>query len=151
MSSLLTSRGLFMDRDDLELVVIEFSERVRQDPGLRPALNRLIGNHWAMAEEAALRFLGNSLFGDGITNIEADLLALVTRLLTDTDVERLEEILLDCALLCLPLHSAARVSAVAEEFGRALKAIIALEGVARQRLLLRTHALLASGALLNGL
>jgi hypothetical protein len=150
MSSLL-SQVFFVDREDLEAVVLEFSERVRRDAGLRPALDRLVGNRWGEAEQTALGFLGDGVFGDKTTEVDIDVLALATSLFDATDVWRVEEILLDCALVCLPLHSAARISAVAEEFGRALRAIMALDGGARQRLLVRTRASLASGALLSTL
>lgn len=147
MSFLLSGPVLFFEQEELDVLVLEFSDRIRRDRELAPVLSQLIGNGWAAAEAATVSFLTCSLFSDGRPKLDEDILERAGDLLRMEDVERILDVLLESALKCLPLQSAALVSEVCEDLGAALKAIIELEGPARRKLLLDTHAKLSAGAL----
>jgi hypothetical protein len=55
-------------------------------------------------------------------------------LLDGDAIDLLADILLDCALAALPLHSAAVVPEISEQLVRMLKGVVSEDGVARQRL-----------------
>lgn len=150
MSFLLSGPVLFLEDGDLAALMIEFSDRVRRDPLVRPSLDRLIGNRWADAETAATTFFHAALFADRCPDVDANWLARAARELSPEDVDRLADQLLDCTLAAFPLHSAAIVCEIATEFVRLFRAIMVVDGVDRQRRLLDLHRRLASGALLSG-
>lgn len=141
--------SVFFDDADIDALVAAFSERIRGNAGLRPAMDRLIGNRWEDAEKAAGTFLRATLFLEGRPDIDGDWLVRVLRLLDASDIDQLADILLDCALVALPLHSAAVVAEVGEELARLLKGVVAHDGVARQRLLLKARSRLSAGALMS--
>ncbi len=143
--------SVFFDDADIDALVAAFSERIRGNAGLRPAMDRLIGNRWEDAEKAAGAFLRATLFLDSRPDIDGDWLVQVLRLLDASDIDQLSDILLDCALVALPLHSAAVVAEVGEELARLLKGVVAHDGVARQRLLLKARSRLSAGALMSRL
>ncbi len=143
--------SVFFDDADIDALVAAFSERIRGNAGLRPAMDRLIGNRWEDAEKAAAAFLRATLFLDSRPDIDGDWLVQMLRLLDASDIDQLSDILLDCALVALPLHSAAVVAAVGEELARLLKGVVAHDGVARQRLLLKARSRLSAGALMSRL
>lgn len=143
--------SVFFDDADIDALVAAFSERIRGNADLRPAMDRLIGNRWEDAEKAAGAFLRATLFLDSRPDIDGDWLVQVLRLLDASDIDQLADILLDCALVALPLHSAAVVAEVGEELARLLKGVVAHDGVARQRLLLKARSRLSAGALMSRL
>jgi truncated hemoglobin YjbI len=55
---------IFFEQEELQALVVEFSDRLRRDPKLAPVLARLVGNHWAAAEANFHDFLQSQLFGD---------------------------------------------------------------------------------------
>ena len=112
-----------------------------------PALSQLIGNRWEEAEAAATGFLASALAWDGRPEIDEGVLERAGTLLRVQDVQHLLDALLESALKCLPLHSAALVSAVGEDLGAALTAIIALDDPARRELVRETYLRLSAGAL----
>ena len=147
MSFLLAGPIVFLDPDDLELLVLDYSDRVRREPLVARALARLIGNNWADAEHAAANFLHTALFADGRPKIDVNSLARAVNCLDATAIDALVDMLLESALATLPLHSAALISSVGEELGRALTGVVGLEGQQRQKQLLRLGATLSAGAL----
>lgn len=147
MSFLLSGPVLFFEQEELDVLVLEFSDRIRRDKDLSPVLSRLIGNGWAEAEAAAVDFLTCVLFADGRPEIDEGILERAGNLLRTQDVQRIMDVLLESALKCLPLQSAALVSEVGDDLGAILKAIIELQGPARRALLLEAHAKLSAGAL----
>ena len=151
MPFLLSGPIVFVDDEELRPCIAEFSERVRRDKALRPALDHVVGNRWADGEETALNLVHTTLFRDGRPNVSADWLARATRALRYEDVDRLAEIFVDCAMEAFPLHSAAGVSEIASELAVTLKGIVNSDGLQRQRLLLSAYARLSAGALLAGL
>ena len=151
MPFLMSSPVLFVDDDELVACLEMFSDRIRQDAVLRPALDRLVGNRWADAEQQAYILFHSTLFGDGRPKIDANWLARAVRLLRPDEVDRLEDILLACVLETFPINSAGDVFEIAAELASTLKSIIVTDGLERQRLLLRAHTRLNAGALLSTL
>lgn len=143
--------SIYFDEADIDALVTEFSERVRRSPSLRQAMDGLIGNRWADAEAGAGAFLRATMFLDSRPQIDGDWLARSVRMLDADAIERLVDILLDCALVVLPLHSAAVVAEIGEELARLLGAVVAQDGAARQRQLLSALSRLQSGALMSRL
>lgn len=141
--------SVFFDEADIDTLAAEFSERVRRNPLLRPAMDGLVGNRWEDAEMAMGGFLRATLFLQERPAVDGDWLARAVRMLDDTAIDLLADILLDCALVALPLHSAAVVAEICEQLARLLKSVAAEDGVAQQRLLLRARARLSAGALMN--
>ena len=99
--------SIYFDESDIAALVTEFSERIRRSPTLRPAMDGLIGNRWEEAEAAAVSFLHATLFLDSRPRVDADWLARALRHLDAQTIDWLGDILLDCALVAMPLHSAA--------------------------------------------
>jgi hypothetical protein len=149
VSFLLSGPVIFFERDELEVLVLEFSDRVRRDSVLLPVLSQLIGNRWAEAEAECEAFLTSALFSDGRHEMDIDALAGAVHRLGLDAVERLADLLLESALKCLPLHSAALVSEVADELGRLLASVIGSDGPERQKRLLAVHAKISAGTLRN--
>jgi hypothetical protein len=143
--------SLYFDEADIDALVAEFSERVRRNPSLRPAMNALIGNSWEQAEAAAGAFLRATLFLEKRAEVDGNWLARSMRMLDAETIDCLGDILLDCALVSLPLHSAGLVAEVGDELVRMFKCVVAQDGVARQRLLLQARSRLAAGALMSRL
>ena|SRR5690606_11148334 len=143
--------SVFFDEADIDALVAEFSERIRRSPSLRPALDRLVGNQWEEAEQAAGSFLRATMFLEARPIVNGDWLLQLLRLLDAAAIDELADILLDCALVALPLHSAAVVAEIGEELARLLKGVVAHDGVARQRLLLKARSRLAAGDLMSRL
>ncbi|WP_332702196.1 hypothetical protein [Devosia sp.] len=139
----------FFDEADIDALATEFSERVRRSPLLRPAMDGLIGNRWEDAEAAMGGFLRATLFLEQRPEVDGDWLARSVRLLDGEAIDQLADILLDCALVALPLHSAAVVAEISEQLARLLKGVVSEDGVAQQRLLLRARTRLMAGALMN--
>ena len=141
--------AVFFEEADLDALISEFSERVRRSPALRPAMDRLVGNQWEEAEAAAASFLRATLFLERRPDVDGDWLAKSIRTLDASDIDLLADILLDCALVVLPLHSAAVVAEVSDALARLLKEAVGHDGVLRQRLLLKMQSRLAAGALMR--
>lgn len=151
MSSLLSSLILFVDDDELAACLGTFSDRIRMDTVLRPALNRLVGNRWADAEQQAYLFFRATLFREELPKVDANLLARAARALSSHQVDRLADILMSCIFETFPINSASGLCDVAAELSATLKSIIDADGLERQRLLLKAHTRLNAGALLSGL
>lgn len=141
--------SIYFEEADIDALVTAFSERVRGSRELRPAMDGLVGNRWADAEAAVAAFLRAALFQDRRPEIDGNWLARSVRMLDADALARLVDILLDCALVVLPLHSAAVVAEVGEALANVLGAVVAQEGVARQRHLLNALTRLQSGALMS--
>ena len=141
--------SVYFEEADLVALVTEFSERVRKNPVLRPTMDRLVGNRWEDAEAVATAFLAATLFLERRPEIDGDWLARSIHMLDANAIDLLADILLDCALVVLPLHSAAVVAQINDALARLLKEAVAQDGVARQRLLLKMQSRLAAGALMN--
>jgi hypothetical protein len=151
MPHTLLAPALYIEEADIDELVAALSERIRRDPCLRPAMDGLIGNRWEQAELAAGAFLRATLFLDHRPAVDGDWLARALRLLDAEAIDRLGAILLDCAFLALPLHSAGLIGAIGDELVDLLKAVVVQGGVARQRLLLKARSRLAAGALMSRL
>ena len=143
--------AVFFEESDLDALISEFSERVRRSHALRPSMDRLVGNRWEEAEAAASSFLRATLFLEQRPQVNGDWLARSVRLLDGDTIELLADILLDCALVVLPLQSAAVVAQIGEQLAYLLKDVAGRKGVARQRLLLKVQSRLAAGALMSRL
>ena len=143
--------SLYFDEADIDALVAELSERIRRNPALRPAMDGLIGNRWEEAEAAAGAFLRATLFLERRPDVDGDWLARSLRLLDTESIEQLGDILLDCALVALPLQSAGVIGEIGDELVALLKGVVAQDGIARQRLLLKARSRLASGALMSRL
>lgn len=151
MSFLLSGPILFVDDDELAACIEIFSERIRRDAVVRPALDRLVGNRWADAERQAYYLFHATLFRDERPKVDANWLARAARALSSDQVDRLADILLSCVFETFPVHSAGDLCDIATELAKTLKYIISTDGLERQRRLLKTHARLSAGALLSGL
>ena len=142
---------MFFEREELQALTDEFSDRLRRDPELAPVLTRLVGNRWAGAEAAFHHFLHSQLFGDARPYLDPGELERATGILDASSIDRLVEVLLDSALYCLPLHSAARIDEVGEDIRWLLKSLLPHEGKARAEQLATAFAKLSAGALHNSL
>lgn len=143
--------AVFFEEADLDALVNEFSDRVRRSHALRPTMDRLVGNRWEDAEAATASFLRATLFLDQRPQVDGDWLARSVRMLDAETIDLLADILLDCALVVLPLQSAAVVTEIGEQLAHLLKGVVFHDGVARQRLLLKAQSRLAAGALMSRL
>lgn len=143
--------SLYFDEAEIDALVAELSHRIRRSPALRPAMDRLIGNRWEEAEAAAGAFLRATLFLETRPQVNGDWLARSLRLLDAEAIDRLGDLLLDCALVALPLHRAGVVGEIGDALADLLKGVLAVDGVARQRLLLKARSRLAAGALMSRL
>jgi hypothetical protein len=141
--------SVYFEDADIDALVAEFSERIRRSATLRPAMAVLVGNRWEDAEVATGAFLRATLFLEQRPDVDAEWLARSVATLDEAALDELGDLLLDCALVVLPLHSAAVISAIGDELGHLLGSVVAGEGDMRQRLLLRAEARLAAGALMN--
>ena len=108
-------------------------------------LTRLLSQPLLMATA----FLAATLFLEQRPEIDGDWLARSIHTLDADSIDLLADILLDCALVVLPLHSAAVVAQINDALARLLKDVVSQDGVARQRLLLKVQSRLASGGLMN--
>jgi hypothetical protein len=68
-----------------------------------------------------------------------------------SSIDRLVEVLLDTALYCLPLHSAARIDEVGGDIGRLLKSLLEHDGEARAEQIATVFAKLSAGAIHSSL
>lgn len=141
--------SVYFDDADIAAFVAEFSERVRRNGPLRAAMSQLVGNRWHDAELGMADFMAATLFMNHRPAFDADWLVATIRLLDADAIDSLAEIMLDCALVVFPLHSAAVMAEVADRLAEAVKQVLAVEGVARQKRLLETHARLTAGALMS--
>ncbi|MFC3704421.1 hypothetical protein ACFOOL_06600 [Devosia honganensis] len=151
MSNSLLSRAHHFDEPELAHLIEEFSDRLRRDAVLRPALDRLVGNHWAAAEGAAIALLSASLLNVRLPQIDIEAVHRASKYLSLDQLGRLKDMFIESAMVCLPLESAAQVAEIAFELEGQLAAIVSASGVQRQKLTLALRQSLASGALLNGL
>jgi len=138
----------YFDEADLDALVREFSERLRRDTSLRPVLDRLIGNRWEDAEATVGAFLRATLFMLDCPQLDDDWFDRAAQSLDQNALERLGDILLDCALVALPLHSAAVIADIGDALTRQLGDVVALQGAARQDRLLQVRGRLRAGALM---
>ncbi|WP_421462389.1 hypothetical protein [Aurantimonas sp. NFXS3] len=143
--------SIYFDDADLDAFAREFSERIRADSTLRPVFNRLIGNRWEDAELAITDFLRASLFLRSNPRIDAIWLARAVQDLNLATLDRLGDILLDCALATLPLHSAAVIAEISNALARLLGDVVSVEGAGRQKRLQYLYVRLRSGALMSQL
>ena len=142
---------MFFEREEMQALTDEFSDRLRRDPELAPVLTRLVGNRWAAAEAAFRYFLQSQLFGDARPQLNAEELKRAIGVLDASSIDRLVEVLLASALYCLPLHSAARIDEVGEEISRLLKSLLEHDGEARSEQIAAAFGKLSAGALQSSL
>jgi hypothetical protein len=142
---------MFFEQEELQALTVEFSDRLRRDPELAPLLARLVGNHWAAAETAFYNFLQSQLFADARPHLDPMELERAAGILDVSSIDRLIEVLLESALVCLPLHSAARIDAVGGDIGRLLKSLLQHNGEAHAEQFARAFAKLTAGALRSSL
>ena len=121
--------GIF-DDPDIDALAAEFSERVPRSPFLRPAMDELVGNRWEDAEAVIAGFLRATLFLDKRPEVDGDWLARSVRTLNGEAIDLLADILLNCALVAVPLHSAAVFAEISEQLARLLKSVVSQDGVA---------------------
>ncbi|MEF2554606.1 hypothetical protein VQ042_25540 [Aurantimonas sp. A2-1-M11] len=143
--------SIYFDDSDLDALAREFSERIRADSTLRPVLDRLVGNRWEDAELAITDFLHASLFLQSHPQIDEDWLTRAAHDLNLATLDRLGDILLDCALVALPLHSAAVIAEISDALACLLGDVVSLEDADRKRRLPYLYDRLRSGALMNRL
>lgn len=141
----------YFDDADLDALIREFSERIRSDGTLRPVLDRLVGNHWEDAELAIGDFLRATLFMLHCPQLDDDWFDRAAHELDQAALDRLGDILLDCALVALPLHSAAVIADIGDTLARQLGDLVSLQGPARQRRLQQLRGRLKAGALMGRL
>lgn len=94
----------------------------------------LVGNRWEDADAAMAGFLRAKLFLEQRPEVDGNGQPGAVRLLDGDAIDLLADILLDCALAALPLHSAAVVAEISEQLVRKLKGVVSKDGVTRQRL-----------------
>ncbi len=141
--------SVYFEDAEIDALVAEFSERIRRSASLRPAMDVLVGNRWEDAEAATAAFLRATLFLEARPDVAAEWLERAVATLDAGALDELGDVLLDCALVLLPLHSAAVIAAIGDALGHLLGEVVAGEGDARQLLLLRAEARLAAGALMS--
>jgi hypothetical protein len=132
MPFLTSAPSVFFDDSELRDLIAEFSERVRRDVRVRPAMDRLIGNRWHEAEQGAEDFLLATLFLEERPLVSSEFLGKAIQVLGPGEIDTLSEIMLECALLTFPLQSAAAICEVAHMLATAIKIVAVSEGSARQ-------------------
>jgi len=98
------------------------------------ATGGLVGNRWENADAAMAGFLRATLFLEQRPEVDGDWQPWAVRLPDGVAIALLADILLDCALVALPLQSAAVVVEISEQLVRMLKGVVWEDGVTRQRL-----------------
>ena len=151
MSFLLSGPVRFFDEDQLGEFAEFFSDRVRRDSRLHRALVLLIGNRWAEAEAAFTKLLRANLLAEGGTQVDCNWLAKLARTLGPIDVERLSDILTDCAFEMFPVEVAADFVELNAELTDCLLGLVESQGLERQRRLLQLRDELNAGALMCSL
>ncbi len=141
--------SVYFEDSDIDALVREFSERIRQDVALRPALDRLVGNRWEDAEQAVESFLHATLFLQRRPDVNQEWLERAAQVLDLAALDRLGDILLDSALVALPLHSAAVIVEIGDALTRLLADAVSLEGADLHRRMVQIYDRLRSGALMN--
>jgi hypothetical protein len=149
MPFLPSAPSVFLEDCELRAVLADFSERIRRDGRVRPAMDRLVGNRWLEAEQNAEAFLHATLFLEALPEVDTDFLARAVEVLGPTEIDALAEIMLECALVGFPLQSAAAIIEVTQMLADAIKVVAASAGVARQRRLDEISARLSAGALMS--
>jgi len=143
--------SIYFEEDELRALMVEFGERLRADACLRPMLDRVIGNRWLEAEQGAEAFLNAALFLETVPEVDQDWLARAVQFLSQGDIERLCDIMLDCSLSAFPLHGAAVVIEATEALAALVNAIVTVRGKERDRRLATVTSRLNAGALMHRL
>ncbi|HEV2515825.1 MAG TPA: hypothetical protein VGV07_11285 [Devosia sp.] len=130
-------------------MLADFSERVRADARVRPAMTRLVGNRWLEAEQSAEAFMSATLFLDEQPDVDPVFLERAVQLLGPAEIDALAEIMLECAMVAFPLQSAAAITEVTEMLASTVRAVATSEGQARQDQLERVYSRLSAGTLMN--
>ena len=151
MPFLISAPSVFFEDSELRALIAQFSERVRRDTRVRPAMDRLIGNRWYEAEQGAETFLLATLFLEERPEVDLDFLARAVQILGPDEIDALAEIMLECALVAFPLQSAAAIVEIAEMLAGAIKAAAVSRGTARRRLLNQVYSRLSAGTLMSRL
>lgn len=149
MPFLTSAPSVFFDDSELRALIAEFSERVRRDGRVRPAMDRLIGNRWHEAERGAESFLIATLFLEERPDVDSDFLARAVQVLRPDEIDVLADIMLECALVTFPLQSAAAIVEVAEMLASAIKAVVVSRGTARPHRLNEVYSRLNAGMLMS--
>jgi hypothetical protein len=149
MPYLRSAPSVFFEHSELRGLVAEFSERVRRDQRVRAAMDRLIGNRWLDAEQAAETFLSATLFLEACPEVDAGFLERAVHVLGPAEINALAEIMLDCALVAFPMQSAGAIFEVANMLAEAIKAAAASDKRERRHQLMKLHSRLSAGTLMN--
>lgn len=149
MPFLVSAPSIYFDESEIRDLVAEFSERLRRDGRVRPALDRLVGNRWFEAEQNAEKFLAATLFMTDRPEVDRDFLLRAVEVLGHEEIDVLAEIMLDCALAAFPLQSAAAIAEVSEMLAETMSAVIAGEDRDRQQRLSKVYSRLSSGTLMG--
>jgi hypothetical protein len=148
MPFLISAPSVYFDESEIRELVAEFSERLRRDRRVRPALDRLVGNRWFEAEKNAETFLVATLFSTDRPDVDRDFLTRAVEVLGRDEIDAMAEIMLDCALLTFPLQSAAAVAEVSEMLANAMRSVALCEGAVRPQRLNDLCARLSAGTLM---
>lgn len=151
MPFLTSAPSVFFEDSELRALIAEFSERVRRDSRVRPAMDQLIGNGWHEAEQRTEAFLFATLFLEERPEVDSDFLARAVQILGPNEIDALAEIMLECALVAFPLQSAAAIVEIAEMLAGAIKAVAVSRGAARRHLLNQVYSRLNAGTLMSRL
>jgi hypothetical protein len=149
MPFLVSAPSVYFDESEIRELVAEFSERLRRDKRVRPALDRLVGNRWFEAEQNAETFLVETLFLTKRPDVDRDFLTRAVEVLGRDEIDAMAEIMLDCALLTFPLQSAAAVAEVSEMLANAIKSVALCEGAVRSQRLNDVYSRLSAGTLMG--
>lgn len=149
MPFLPSAPSVYIEDFELRAMIADFSERIRRDVRVRPAMDRLVGNQWHEAEQGAEAFLSATLFLNEPLHVDSDFLERVVQLLGPTEIDALAEIMLDCALLAFPLQSAAAIVEVTEMLACAISSVVVDKSYARRDRLASIYSKLRAGALMN--
>ncbi len=149
MPSLVSAPSVYFEDSEIRALVVEFSERLRRDPRVRPALDRLVGNRWLEAEQNAESFLTAMLFLTARPIVDRDFLVRAVEILEQDEIDAIAEIMLDCALLAFPLQSAAAVVEVVEMLANAIASVASCEKVLQPQRLDDVYSRLSTGTLMG--
>jgi hypothetical protein len=149
MPSLVSAPSVYFEGSEIRALVAEFSERLRRDQRVRPALDRLIGNHWFEAEQNAETFLVATLFSTNLPDVDWEFLSRAIEVLGRDEIDAMAEIMLECALLTFPLQSAAAVIEVSEMLANAIGSVASCEGAVRPQRLNDVYSRISTGTLMG--
>lgn len=137
--------SVYLESEDISQFAADVCERLRASDGLRPLLNRCVGNRWQEFEQGLANTMAGELFSEAPRVPELEWL-----LLPEAAQAVLEEgygHILDSCLACFPLHAAATLIDLADNWAAALQSVARQPSPGRAIALAHLQQRIAAGAM----